>query len=89
MSEILKLEDKERYEIFSYTPIQTKFGKTYILEDDNLNKYWATSKVTKFINKINYKPIPGKRIFTIKTGNWRTFRKDGEEIKYLEMTIYE
>ena len=61
-----------------------------ILEDNDFNKYWATNKITNFINKNKFKvdPYKSKKLFRIKTGEYKSFKKGDEEYKYLEMNIY-
>ena len=90
MSEILKLQSWKTYKINYITPIETNFGKTYILRDTNFNQYWANKKITDYIN--NHPNLldsdSDKKYFTIKTGKQKCFKnKDGDEVKFLEVQI--
>lgn len=86
MSEISRLQQNETYNVYSIRPIETKYGTTYILEDDEFNKYWSNNTVNKFIKQHKIKDGDGsKLLFKIKTGNEREFKKSGGEIiKFIE-----
>ena len=92
MSEILKLQSWKTYNIYSVTPVKTKFGKTYILKDNNFNKYWANNKVTQYLNNrpnLHNTELSKKILFTIRTGDEKYFKdKDGYEVKFIETDIY-
>ena len=91
MSEtIQKLEPNTTYSIYSFRPIESKFGKTYVLEDNDFNKYWANNKITQYINRSKFKidPFNNKLLFKIKTGNYKTYIHNDKEIKFLEMNIF-
>ena len=90
MEEIQKLETNSVYEIYSFKPVETKFGKTYILEDNDFNKYWANNKITQFINRSKFKldSYNNKKLFTVKTGSYKTYTHNDKEIRFLEMNIY-
>ena len=88
-SEISRFEPNSIYEIYSFKPVETKFGKTYILEDNDFNKYWANNKITNYINKAKFKTSNSefKLLFKIKTGEYKEFKKGDDTIKFLEMNI--
>ena len=77
---VSKLEENSVYTIVDWTPIKTQFGDSYILQDDEFNKYFATKKVTNWIKR--NRP---KKAFTIKTSEMKTFNKDDKEIQYMEV----
>ena len=69
--------------------VETKYGKTYIMMDENLNEYWANKKISTFI-KQNKIPLSncGKILFKIRTGDYKTFTNEsGEEITFLTLNI--
>ena len=87
---VQKLQSNSIYTIYSIKAVETTYGKTYILEDDDFNKYWATNKITDFINKNKIKvgPYNSKILFTIKTGEHKLFKKGDKECTYLEMNLF-
>ena len=85
----LNLESNSNYKIIEIKEIETKFGKSYIMTDFELNQYWSNKKIATFI-KQNRIPFSnnGKILFRIKTGNYKTFKNEsGDEIKFLEVNI--
>ena len=83
------LEANSNYKIIELKEIETKYGKRYIVVDSELNQFWSNRKISMFI-KQNKIPLNnnGKVLFRIKTGDYKTFKNnDGDEIKYLEMTV--
>ena len=89
MSEISKLNQNETYNIYSIKPIETTYGSTYILEDDEFNKYWANNSVNKFIKTNKIKNNDGsKLLFKIKTGSEKEFKKGEDVIRFIETRCY-
>ena len=85
MSEISKLNQNETYYIFSIKPIETSYGTSYILEDDEFNKYWSNNTVNKFIKTNKIKNNDGsKLLFKIKTGSEKEFKKGEDVIRFIE-----
>lgn len=83
------LEARTTYQIIELKEIETTYGKTFIMTNSNLDKYWSNKKVCDYIKK-NKIPLSdnGKILFTIKTGDYKTFKsKDGQKIRYLNMLI--
>ena len=80
--ETSKFESNKIYKITSYNQINTKFGPSYILTDDNFNQYFSNKKINDWIKK-----NPNKTSFKIKTGSFKEFTKDEQTIKFLEMII--
>ena len=78
----LKLEPNSNYKIVSYKTIQTKFGQSHILQDENFNEYFSNKKISNWI--IKNKP---KGEFKIKTSELKTFLKDGNEISFIDVII--
>ena len=76
----LKLEPNSDYKIVSYKTIQTKFGTSHVLIADDFNDYFSNKKISDWINK--NKP---KGEFKIKTSEVKTFVKDGNEIKFIDV----
>ena len=76
----LKLEPNSDYKIVSYKTIQTKFGTSHVLKADDFNDYFSNKKISDWINK--NKP---KGEFKIKTSEIKTFVKDGNEIKFIDV----
>ena len=89
MSEISKLNQNETYHIFSIKPIETTYGTSYILEDDEFNKYWSNNSVNKFIKTNKIKNNDGsKLLFKIKTGSEKEFKKGEDVIRFIETRCY-
>lgn len=85
---VQQLQEKSNYSIISLKEIETKFGKTFIMTDGELNEYWANKKICDFIkkNKIPINNDEDKILFKIKTGEYKTFRnQDGKEISFLNL----
>lgn len=83
--------ENKNYKIVSIKEVQTKFGKSYIMTDNNCNKYWSNKKIADFIKRNNIKPSndDSKILFNIKTFEYKTFKNsDGEEIRFLEMRVH-
>lgn len=81
------LQSQTLYKIIDIKEVETKFGKTHILTDENLDEYWANKKISQFIktNKIT-SSNNGKVLFTIKTGEYKTFEnQNGDKIKFLNL----
>lgn len=90
MSEISKLTSNGNYNIYSIKQVETTYGTSYILEDDEFNKYWSNNTVNKFIKFHKIKEGDGSiLLFKIKTGNERDFKKsNGEIIKFIETRCF-
>lgn len=88
--ETRKLATNKIYRITSIKEIQTKFGKCYLLTDEKFDDYFSTNKITKYIETNGIENNDNKKIlFTIRTGVYKTFKKDdGTEFKYLDCKIY-
>lgn len=83
------LETNSNYKIIELKEIETKFGKSYIMTDSELNQYWSNKKIATFI-KQNRIPLSnnGKVLFRIKTGDYKTFTNEsGDEIRFLNLNI--
>lgn len=78
----LKLEPNSDYKIISYKTIQTKFGTSHVLKADDFNEYFSNKKISDWIMK--NKP---KGEFKIKTSELKTFTKDDQEIKFIDVII--
>ncbi|WP_458453201.1 hypothetical protein [Methanobrevibacter sp.] len=87
---INKLTTNKIYKIVSVKEIETKFGKSHIITDDKYNDYFATTKISKYINENGIVNDSNKRcLFTIRTGIYKTYKtEDNEERRYLELKIY-
>ena len=84
------LETNTVYKIIELKEIETKFGKSYIMTDYELNEYWSNKKIATFI-KQNRIPLSnnGKVLFRIKTGDYKTFQnQDGDEITFLQLNLF-
>ena len=83
---VQQLQTQTLYKIIETKEIDTQYGTTYILIDDNLDEYWSNKKIATFIkqNKIPSSK-DGKVLFKIKTGDYKTFEKDGNEIRFLNV----
>ena len=82
-NKIQKLEENKTYKIKDVVPLQTSFGKKYVLVDEMGCKYWTNNKIDEFIKA--HKDI--KR-FQLITSEFKTFKnKKGETIKYLTVDI--
>ena len=83
-----KLNPNSIYDIIQYKEVVTKFGKTYILTDKDLNQYWSLTSITKFIQQNKIRNIPNnksKAILKIRTYDYETFdTEDGKQITYLK-----
>ena len=80
---INKLEANETYNIISYNTIEGKFGKSYVMKDDNFNEYFSNKKVNDWIKKNQ-----NKMRFKIKTGDWKEFTSsDGNTIRFLDTFV--
>ena len=88
--ETRKLATNKIYRIISIKSIETKFGKCYILTDEKYEDYFSTNKINKYIETNGIENNENKKfLFTIRTGVYKTFKKDNdEEIKYLDCKIY-
>lgn len=86
MSTTKQLNENSKYEIVNLKSIETKYGTTYIMMDNNLNEYWSNKKINDFIKKHRI-PLNNddKVLFKIKTGDYKTFQKDGNEIRFLNL----
>lgn len=78
----LKLEPNSDYKVISYKTIQTKFGTSHVLKADDFNEYFSNKKISDWI--IKNKP---KGEFKIKTSELKTFLKDDQEIKFMDVII--
>ena len=87
---INKLTTNKIYKIVSVKEIETKFGKSHIITDDKYNDYFATTKISKYINENGIVNDSNKRcLFTIRTGVYKTYKTpDDEERRYLDLKIY-
>ena len=87
---INKLTTNKIYKIVSVKEIETKFGKSHIITDDKYNDYFATTKISKYINENGIVNDSNKRcLFTIRTSVYKTYKTpDDEERRYLDLKIY-
>lgn len=84
-----KFVPNKLYKIIDVKEIETKYGKTHILTDDKYDEYFATTKISKFINENNISENNGNVIMKVKTNNYRTFNSDdGSEIKFLDLRCF-
>ena len=84
-----KFVPNKLYKIIDVKEIETKYGKSYILTDDKYDEYFATTKISKFINDNNITNNNGNVVMKIKTNNYRTFNsEDGDEIKFLDLRCF-
>ena len=84
------LETNTVYKIIELKEIETKFGKSYVMTDSELNQYWSNKKIASFI-KQNRIPMSnnGKVLFRIKTGDYKTFKNEsGDEITFLNLNLF-
>ena len=84
------LETNTVYKIIELKEIETKFGKSYIMTDYELNEYWSNKKIATFIkqNRITMSNN-GKVLFRIKTGDYKTFQnQDGDEITFMQLNLF-
>lgn len=88
---VQKLQPNNEYEIYVINPWKTKFGDTFVLFDRVHKKHFsATTKISKYIrdNKLDEIWEDGTCLFKIKTGENKSFMKDGKKITYLDLKIY-
>ena len=83
----IKLDINSTYEIISIKEVTTKFGKNYVMTDKDLNSYWSTNAINKYIKEKQVRNIPNnksKTILKIRTHDYKSFiTSEGKEITYL------
>ena len=81
------LEPNYYYIAYSWKTVKTKFGpKTVILNYDDHCYYWVPKKIDDYLNqckKIDDTIYP----FEIFTKDYKSFVKNNQKIKYLEMDV--
>lgn len=91
MSFVNRLEPNSEYQIYVVNPYKTKFGDTYVVFDHVHKKHFlATKKVKDFIEEngfIGDNSETGELLFTIKTKEYKLFKKGCQMIKYLDLNI--
>ena len=80
---ISKLAPNATYKIISYKQINTQYGVSYILKDEDFNEYFSNKKINEYISK--NRP---KKEFFIKTSDYKTFSKDGKQISFIDVLCY-
>ena len=86
---ISQLSSNEYYNIYSIKQVETTYGTSYILEDNDFNKYWSNNTVNKFIKFHKIKEGDGsKLLFKIKTGSEKQFNKGDDTIKFVETRCF-
>ena len=84
------MRPNSEYEVYVINPLKTKFGQAYVIFDHvHMKHYIVPQKVCKFIeaNKFNEIAEDGTCLFKITTHEYKTFKKDNQTIKYLDLTI--
>lgn len=92
MSTINKLSQSKKYIFIEAKKLNTKYGETFVLTDELGDKYFATSKITKFINENNFEEVDDIITFDpniiVRTKKFKEFTsKEGKQIKYLDLNI--
>ena len=88
-TEILKLSPNSDYQIYSIKSFDSSFGTSYILEDNEFNKYWSNNTINKFIKQHKIKESDDyKLLFKVKTGPLREFKKADSVISFVETRCY-
>ena len=66
--EVLKLSPNSEYQIYSIRPFESAYGTSYILEDNEFNKYWSNNTINRFIKQHKIKASDDyKLLFKVKT----------------------
>ena len=79
---INKLSENTTYIIKDYYKIETKFGYTYVMVDNNYKRYWSTSRINTYLST---KP---EKSFKLETFYYNEFiNKQNQHIKYLNYQI--
>ena len=80
---INKLSENTTYIIKDYYKIETKFGYTYVMVDNNYKRYWSTSRINIYLST-----KPDKSSFKLETFYYNEFiNKQNQHIKYLNYQI--
>ena len=92
MSTINKLAQSKIYIFVEAKKLNTKYGETFLLTDELGDKYFATSKISKFINEQDFEEVDDIITFEpsiiIRTKKYKEFTtKEGNVIKYLDLNI--
>ena len=86
------LEESTRYEFVKAKKIDTKYGPSFALFTKNGDRYRSCKRINDFIreNIAYYEPdeiIEFEKNLIAETGKYKTFVKDGKEIKYIEARV--
>ena len=81
-----KLEQGQTYLFVKAKEIKTNYGPTYILTDDNGDKYYSTKRLNDYIKK-HYTTEELEPNVWVGTNTFQTYEKNGEKHTYLEMDI--